>query len=175
MPPNPNYQKILDFMQITMPLMSREYGHIFTKGNLITNDISYPKYPVEEAQIKKNIKTLLKGSVLTNIFAIWERNTPNDILEWMTSSEVRKLQAFRHVRDSIAHNYFGGRADYASRRTAFEAEYPFSNIDFDSVNKIPKQENPMIQVHRQDQQVDIKMRYTASLKDLHHLNRLVLK
>jgi hypothetical protein len=134
MPPNPNYQQILDFMQITMPLMSREYGHLFTKGILITQDISYPNHPLEEAEIKRNIKTLLKGSVLTNIFAIWEKNTPSDILDWMTSEETSKLQAFRHVRDSISHNYFGGRADYASRRTAFENEHPFSNIDFDSTN-----------------------------------------
>lgn len=130
---NEKFKDILKFRDDSMHLMSREYGHLISKSHRITDDISYPNYPDEEAIIKKNIKSLLKGAVLTNMFAMWEQNTPDDILDWLTEDEKTTLQAFRHVRDSFAHNYFGGRAARANRRTAFEAKLPFSNISFDTI------------------------------------------
>ena len=60
---------------------------------------------------------------------MWESHVPEDVHEWLTIDEKRKLNAFKHVRDSSAHKYEGGRAKrHVGKVQAFESEMPFSNI-----------------------------------------------
>ncbi|MEQ1673499.1 MAG: hypothetical protein ABL865_00450, partial [Candidatus Nitrotoga sp.] len=71
---------------------------------------------------------LLEGSLLVYLFAMWEAHVPSDVGEWLTESEMQKLNSFKHVRDSAAHKFKWGRADYPQRRKAFETEMPFAGI-----------------------------------------------
>jgi hypothetical protein len=72
--------------------------------------------------------SLLEGSLLVYLFAMWEAHVPSDINEWLTQDELDQLNAYKHVRDSAAHKFKGGRADFPNRRQAFENKMPFSGI-----------------------------------------------
>ena len=108
--------------------LQREFGHVMSGKNLIANNVSYPNHPKETLAIRKGVKALIEGSLLIYLFAMWESHVPSDVETWLTDEEHRRLDAFEHVRDSVAHKYQGGRADFIRKRTAFDAEMPFAGI-----------------------------------------------
>lgn len=134
MNPHQGFEKALELMSEQMGSLQREFGHIVSGKFLIADRVSYPNYPKETAEIKKGVHSLIEGSLLVYLFAMWEAHVPTDIDEWLTQDELRKLDAFKHVRDSVAHKYKGGRADFLRRRHAFEAEMPFSGIIWDQTS-----------------------------------------
>ena len=131
MNPHQDFKKAIDLMGEQVVSLQSEFGHVVSGKNLIANKVSYPNYPEETAAIKKGVHSLIEGSLLVYLFAMWESHVPNDVSKWLTGDELRKLNAYKHVRDSVAHKYKGGRADFPQRRQAFEAEMPFSGIIWD--------------------------------------------
>jgi len=128
MPQHPDLQKTIDLMGEQIESLQKEFGHIYTGKNLIANNVNYPNNPEETAKVKDGVKSLLEGSLLVYLFAMWEAHVPNDINDWLTQDELEQLNAFKHVRDSAAHKFKGGRADFPNRRQAFDNKMPFSNI-----------------------------------------------
>ena len=128
MEPHQDFEKAVKLMTEQITSLQREFGHVVSGKSLISNKVNYPKNPVETAEIRKGIHSLIEGSLLVYLFAMWESHTPDDINEWLTTEEKKTLNAYKHVRDSAAHKYKGGRADFESRRQAFEEKMPFSGI-----------------------------------------------
>ena len=117
-----------------MNALQKEFGHIFSGKNLISNNVSYPNHPNETKEVRAGVLGVLEGAMLIYLLAMWESHMPDDIHEWLTEDEKQKLKAFRHVRDCAAHKYKGGRAKkHTGKVRAFESEYPFSNIKWDRV------------------------------------------
>jgi hypothetical protein len=131
MNPHQGYGKAFELMKELTGILQKEFGHVVSGKTLIANKVSYPKHPRETAEIKKGVFSLLEGSLLVYLFAIWEVNVPTDVDEWLTQDERLRLDAFKHVRHSVAHKYRGGRADSPRPRQAFEAQMPFSGIIWD--------------------------------------------
>ena len=124
-----NLQNSIKLMQEHAIALQREYGHIFTGKKIIADSVSYPGYPEETEKVRAGIKAVLEGSMLIYLLAMWESHMPEDVHEWLTLDEKRKLNAFKHVRDCSAHKYAGGRAKkHSGKVQAFEMEMPFSNI-----------------------------------------------
>lgn len=128
---HPDFDKTLALMSEQIGSLQREFGHVLSGKNIIANNVNYPNHPEETVNVRNGVKSLIEGSLLVYLFAMWESHVPDDINEWLTAEELQKLYAFKHVRDSTAHKFKGGRADYRNRRAAFEAEMPFSGIEWD--------------------------------------------
>ena len=133
MGPHPDFEKAIKLMSEQIGSLQREFGHVLTGKNLIVDKVSYPRFPDETVNVKKGIHSLIEGSLLVYLFAMWESHVPDDINKWLTSEETKKLNSFKHVRDSVAHGYKGERANFPTRRTAFEENMPFSGIKWDQV------------------------------------------
>jgi hypothetical protein len=131
MQPHPAFQRVLSLMQIQGGSLQREFGHVLAGASLIANNVNYPNHPEETVNIRKGVRSLIEGALLVYLFAMWESHVPDDVSEWLTQDEQQKLNAYRHVRDSVAHKFQGHRADFKSRRTAFEALMPFDGIQWD--------------------------------------------
>jgi len=129
-----DFEKAIKLMSEQIGSLQREFGYVISGKNLIANKVSYPKYPKETMEAKRGVHSLLEGALLVYLFAMWESHVPNDVNEWLTVDERKKLNAYKHVRDSVAHKYKGKRADFTQRRQAFEAEMPFSGIIWDQSN-----------------------------------------
>lgn len=131
MSPHPDFEKAIKLMSEQMGSLQREFGHVLTGKNLIANRVSYPSHPDETVNIKKGVSSLIEGSLLVYLFAMWKAHVPEDINEWLLPDELENLNSFKHVRDSVAHGYKGQRANFPARRTAFETKMPFSGIKWD--------------------------------------------
>lgn len=147
MDPHKDLQNAITLMGEQMGSLQREFGHVISGKNKIANSVSYPNYPKETMEVKKGVNSLLEGALLVYLFAMWESHVPEDIDEWLTHEERQKLNAYKHVRDSVAHKYKGARADFVQRRTAFEQEMPFSDIDWDQVNDTIDISNSSVALH----------------------------
>lgn len=128
MTPHPKFQDALNLMQVQMGSLQREFGHVVSGKKLIAESVSYPAHPEETKKIRDGVYGLLEGSLLVYLFAMWESHVPEDVSSWFTPEELIKLNAYKHVRDSVAHKYNGNRADFPQRRQAFESMFPFSGI-----------------------------------------------
>ena len=131
MTPHPKFQDALKLLQEQMGSLQREFGHVVSGKRLIAGAVSYPQYPEEEKKIRNGVFSLIEGTMLIYLFAMWESHVPDDVNQWFTQDELLKLNAFKHVRDSVAHKYNGNRADFPQRRQAFESMMPFSGIVWD--------------------------------------------
>lgn len=127
--------------------LQSEFGHVVSGKNLIADKVFYPNHPKETAEIKKGVHSLLEGSLLLYLFAMWEAHVPTDINEWLTEDELRKPNAFKHIRDSVAHKYKGERAAFPQRRQAFETEMPFSGVAWDRTNDTIDISNSSVAMH----------------------------
>ena len=131
---HPYFQKSIDLMSEQIQSLQREFGHVYSGKSLIANNVNYPNSPDETAKIRAGVKSLLEGSLLVYLFAMWEAHFPSDIKDWLTQDELEQLNAFQHVRDSAAHKFKGGRADFPNRRQAFENKMPFSEIIWNQID-----------------------------------------
>lgn len=118
-------------MQVQGGALQREFGHVYTGANTIANNVNYPQFPEETLKVRRGVKSLIDGALLVYLFAMWEAHVPADVSTWLNETERRRLDAYKHVRDSVAHKFNGERADFPARRAAFEAEYPFDGIQWD--------------------------------------------
>ncbi len=125
---HPDFQNAIKLMSEQMKSLQREFGHVVSGSSLIANKVSYANHPIETIEVRKGVKRLLEGALLIYLFAMWESHVPKDIQDWLKPDERQKLDAFAHVRDSTAHKFNGGRADFVRKRKAFEAEMPFGGI-----------------------------------------------
>lgn len=123
-----DFKKALALMNEHVTALQREFGHVLSGKRMIANAVHYPKHPDVTKQVRSGVCSLLEGSLLVYLFAMWEVHTPKDVNDWLTEAERRKLNAFRHVRDSVAHGFQGTRAHRPNRRKAFESEMPFAGI-----------------------------------------------
>ena len=101
MTPHPDFQKAIDLMSEQIQSLQREFGHVYSGKDLIANNVNYPAYPDETIKVKAGVKSLLEGSLLVYLFAMWEAHVPSDINEWLTQDELEQLNAFKHVRVAV--------------------------------------------------------------------------
>lgn len=125
---HPDFENAIKLMGEQMNSLQREFGYVMSGANLVANQISYPNHPEETIKIRSGVRSLIEGALLVYLFSMWEAHVPEDVNEWLTADELQKLNSFKHVRDSVAHKYKGGRADFPQRRKAFEREMPFAGI-----------------------------------------------
>jgi len=142
-----DFEKAIELMQEQMRSLQREFGHVLSGKNLIANKVSYPNFPEETENVRKGVHSLIEGALLVYLFTMWESHVPEDINEWLTPDENQKLNAFKHVRDSVAHGYKGQRASFPARRNAFEAEMPFSGIIWDQASDTIDISNSSVAYH----------------------------
>lgn len=126
-----DFEKAITLLSEYNKTIQREFGHVFSGKNLVANQVNYPAHPEETIKVRKGVKSLIEGSLLIYLFTIWESHTPTEVNDWLTDDERVTLNAYKHLRDSAAHRYDGGRANFQSRRTAFETKMPFSGITWD--------------------------------------------
>ena len=134
MNPHIDFEKAITLLSEYNKTIQREFGHVFTGKNLVANSVNYPSNPEETVKVRNGVKSLIEGSLLIYLFSIWESHTPSDVSEWLTDDERVTLNSYKHIRDSAAHKYDGGRANFQTRRTAFESKMPFSGIVWDQRN-----------------------------------------
>jgi hypothetical protein len=128
---NDELRRALMLMQTQGGALQREFGHVYSGANTIAINVNYPQFPEETKKVRRGVKSLIDGALLVYLFAMWESHVPEDVSTWLTADERQRLDAYKHVRDSVAHKFNGERADFAGRRVAFEEEYPFDGIQWD--------------------------------------------
>ena len=128
---NDELRRALMLMQTQGGALQREFGHVYSGANTIAINVNYPQFPEETKKVRRGVKSLIDGALLVYLFAMWESHVPEDVSTWLTADERQRLDAYKHVRDSVAHKFNGERADCAGRRVAFEEEYPFDGIQWD--------------------------------------------
>lgn len=129
---HPDFDNAIALMGEQMKSLQREFGYVLSGRRHIEHTVNFPNHPEETVSIRKGIGNLIEGSLVVYLFAMWEAHVPDDVNEWLTAKELEELNALRHVRDSVAHKYKGGRAKFPQRRRAFEAEMPFAGIVWDN-------------------------------------------
>lgn len=128
----PRLQKMLNLTPELLRATAEELGWLETSQPAILMRISEMADPTAVEQATNRTKSLLQGSLLLYLFALWESHTPDDYKKWMTAEEIIEFEAFEHVRDSVAHSKLGHRASFNRKRRAFEAFYPFAGVHWDS-------------------------------------------
>lgn len=113
-----------------MKSLQREFGYVMSGKSQMVHNVSYPNHPEETQAVRRGVSALIEGSLLVYLFAMWESHVPSDVTTWLTEDEREKLEAFAHVRDSVAHKYQGARADFERKRRAFERQMPFAGIQW---------------------------------------------
>lgn len=127
-----NLGNVIKLMSEQVESLQREFMHVLAGKAKIVNSVPhYPDNPQATDGIKKGVSSLIEGSLLVYLFAMWESYVPDDVNGLLAPKELQRLDAFKHVRDSVAHKHKGGRADFPPRRKAFNALYPFSGIKWD--------------------------------------------
>lgn len=134
MTPHPDFDRAISLMGEHMKSLQREFGYVMSGKSQMVHSVSYPNYPEETQQVRKGVSALIEGALLVYLFAMWESHVPADLATWLTDSEREKLEAFAHVRDSVAHKYQGARADFHRKRLAFERHMPFAGIQWTEEN-----------------------------------------
>ncbi|RYG36409.1 MAG: hypothetical protein EON93_05095 [Burkholderiales bacterium] len=115
-----------------MKSLQCEFGYVMSGKSLIVGNVSCHARPEETIAVQHAVSALLEGALLVYLFATWESHVPQDVATWLTAQEREELDAFAHVRDSVAHKYQGERADFARKRQAFERQMPFAGILWDT-------------------------------------------
>lgn len=144
---HPDFDKALAFMGEQMKSFQNEFGYVLSGKNLIQHSVHYPNHPEETAAVRKGVSNLIEGALIVYLFAMWEAHVPIDINEWLTQDELIELNALKHVRDSVAHKYKGGRADFPQRRKAFEEKMPFAGIVWNTTEDIIDLSNSSIAMY----------------------------
>jgi hypothetical protein len=81
--------------------------------------------------IQNRLDSSVQGLLLVYLFAMWEEYVPRSVeKEWLLADKLERLNAFRHIRHSVAHGFGGKRAD--KLRVEFEnvmaSSNPFPNL-----------------------------------------------
>ena len=128
----PHLQRILELTPELLRATGEELGWLETSQPVILARIRELADPTDVEQATKRSKSLLQGSLLLYLFALWEAHVPADFKKWMNAEELVEFEAFEHVRDSVAHSKLGHRASFNRKRKAFETFYPFAGVKWDS-------------------------------------------
>jgi len=124
-----DFQNAIRLMREQIEVLQKEFGHVYSGKALIANKVSYPNNPEATAETRQRVKALIEGSLLVYLFAMWESHMPDDVADWLTRDEGEQLNAYRHVRHSVAHGYRGKRAKKC--REEFESLMPFDGIQWE--------------------------------------------
>ena len=128
----PQVQRVLELTPELLRATGEELGWLETSEPAILERIRAFADPTDVEQATKRSRSLLKGSLLLYLFALWEAHVPDDYKKWMTAEDLLEFEAYEHVRDSVAHSKLGQRASFKRKRRAFEAFYPFAGVLWDS-------------------------------------------
>jgi hypothetical protein len=131
---HPDFESAIALMGEQMKSLQREFGYVLSGKRHIEHSVNFPNHPEETVIVRKGISNLIEGSLIVYLFAMWEAHVPPDVNEWLTATELQELNALRHIRDSVAHKYKGGRADFPKRRKAFEGNMPFAGIIWNAID-----------------------------------------
>lgn len=144
---HPDFDNAIALMGEQMKSLQREFGYVLSGRRHIEYMVNFPNHPEETASIRKGIGNLVEGSLVVYLFSMWEAHVPSDVNEWLTQNELEELNALRHVRDSVAHKYKGGRADFPQRRKAFEKRMPFAGILWNASDDTIDLSNSSVAMH----------------------------
>ena len=100
-----------------------------------TRHMASHKNPDTRAIIQTSIDSSVQGLLVVYLFAAWEEHVKRDIEnEWLPEAMLKRLNAFRHIRHSMAHGFNGTRANKC--RNEFEdvmvSNKPFPNLTWDN-------------------------------------------
>jgi hypothetical protein len=89
--------------------------------------------------IQDSIDVNVQGLLIVYLFAMWEEYVPRTLEnEWIPAGKLERLNAFRHIRHSIAHGFEGQRANKlrVEFNQVMNSRNPFANLqwDTDSIN-----------------------------------------
>ncbi|MBL4602973.1 MAG: hypothetical protein JKY84_09510 [Emcibacteraceae bacterium] len=130
--PHPNQQIFTDIL----PLMLKQitalqgpFGFIYTE---LSNVVKHSD-PVIRQQRQDEVNATKNGLLVVYLFAMWEEYIERDLeTDWLAADELERLNAFRHIRHSVAHGIDGQRASNMRFRNAFEVimngSQPFPNL-----------------------------------------------
>jgi hypothetical protein len=120
--------RVLKLTPELLHALSSELGWLLTMEGPLHERIATLADPAEVEAASTSSRSLLKGSLLIYLFALWQSHMPHDFKTWMTLDERLEFEAYEHVRDSVAHAVRGGRANHERKRLAFERRYPFAGV-----------------------------------------------
>lgn len=133
---SPQLRRILELTPELLRATGEELGWLETSQPAILARIRDLADPADVDQAMKRSRSLLQGSLLLYLFALWESHVPDDYKKWMSPEELLEFEAYEHVRDSVAHSQIGHRASFNRKRKAFEAFYPFAGLQWDLATDI---------------------------------------
>lgn len=128
------FNPILPLLTKIQGCVQRDFGWIYSKsGTLVTHPA-----PLIRKEIQESVDASVQGLLLVYLFALWEEYVERQLeREWLSADKLERLNAFRHIRHSVAHGFDGTRANKC--RAEFEnimnSSQPFPNLPWDT-NKI---------------------------------------
>lgn len=132
----PNQQLVNDILPLMMKQIQSlqgAFGYIYSglRNSVKHND------PTIRAKIQKEVDAASQGLLVVYLFSMWEEYVERQVeKDWLTTDELERLNAFRHLRHSMTHGFEGARARQC--RTEFEAvmngQRPFPNLTWDNDN-----------------------------------------
>lgn len=123
----PLVERLLELMRIQTESLQGEFGWLLTA----TRHSVKHKDPAIRTKTQTGVDAATQGLILVYLFAMWEEYVHRDEeKEWLPADQLTRLNAFRHVRHSMAHGFNGSRADRC--RSEFEeimrSPQPFPNL-----------------------------------------------
>ncbi|HLC01788.1 MAG TPA: hypothetical protein VJK02_02010 [Anaerolineales bacterium] len=111
-------QDLLNLMREQVETLQREFGWVYSGTSNIVNYPHHPDNASLRPAVQARVNHLVQGSLLLYLFAMWEYHVPRDLETSLDQGDLLRLNAYRHLRHSVAHGYRGSRAN--SFRAEFE-------------------------------------------------------
>jgi len=112
---------------------SESFPYIYNASDFIFNESNNPN----KDKLRSQTNAFIQGMLLIYFFALWDDLQPNwkefpgrKLFDYLTKQEINKIQAYRHIRHSVAHKMNGERA--IQLRNRFEKYHAF-NPGFSSI------------------------------------------
>ena len=130
--PNQNLvNDILPLMQKQIQSLQGAFGYIYSG---LRNSVQH-KDPSVRNKIQGEVDCASQGLLLVYLFAMWEEYIEHQVeKDWLTTAELERLNAFRHIRHSMAHGFEGTRARQcrAEFESIMNSGQPFPNLPWDN-------------------------------------------
>lgn len=125
------YNRVSPILERQIDLKQGAFGYIYSGLRNVVN----VKEPKRRMQIQSEVDTAKQGLLLVYLFALWEEYIERqDERDWMQATDLIRLNAFRHIRHSVAHGFNGGRAIRCRDEfeTIMQGADPFKGIVWDN-------------------------------------------
>jgi hypothetical protein len=124
------YTDILPLLQRQLESLQGSFGYLLGGAKKLADHAE----AAAREKIQGEINEALQGLLIVYLFSMWEEYVPRELeREWLPEEVYQRLNAYRHIRHTVAHGFDGNRAKKC--RVEFEmimnSDYPFKGVFWD--------------------------------------------